>query len=198
MDDDTPQDAYIDFPGMIDHAMREVVRQSLLIAESEGLPGDHHFFISFKTDFPGVQISEALKSRYPGEMTIVLQHQFWDLKVEDDFFSVTLSFNNVPEKLVVPFLALTAFADPSVKFGLQFHTMIDEELLEELIENEQDLLNHLEQEGFIEIEDDEDEVEKPAASKSKKAEKGGDANVVTLDAFRKDNKKKPTPPKKKK
>lgn len=188
--DDMDHDDFIDFPGLIDHAMREVVRQALVIAEKEGLPGDHHFFLSFKTDFPGVQISDALIARHPQEMTIVLQHQFWDLKVEDDFFTVTLSFNNVPEKLVVPFIALTAFADPSVKFGLQFHAFIDEELMEELIENEQDLLDHLEREELIET----------AKSKPKKPAKGdqeSDDVVVALDAFRKSKKKPKSTDKKK-
>lgn len=112
---------FIDYPQMIDSAMREVVRDALRQVEREGLPGNHHFYISFKTRFPGVKISEALLSRYPEEMTIVVQHQYWDLKIEKEGFTVTLSFSNVPEKLIIPFNAVTAFADPSVKFGLQFH-----------------------------------------------------------------------------
>lgn len=111
----------IDYPSMIDNAMRDVVRQSLMHIERYGLPGDHHFFISFQTNFPGVSISPQLKSRYPEEITIVVQHQFWDLHINSELFSIMLSFNNIPEKLVVPFDALTAFADPSIKFGLQFH-----------------------------------------------------------------------------
>ena len=113
-------DSYIDYPQLIDTAMRSVVREVLRDASKNGLPGEHHFFISFKTEFSGVSISEQLKKRYPEEMTIVLQHQFWDFKVEDNRFQVTLSFGGVPEKLVIPYAALTAFADPSVKFGLQF------------------------------------------------------------------------------
>lgn len=111
----------IDYPGMIDSAMRGVVREALIHVDKFGLPGDHHFFISFQTTYPGVSISPQLKSRYPEEITIVIQHQFWDLKITDKQFSIMLSFNNIPEKLVVPFDALTAFADPSIKFGLQFH-----------------------------------------------------------------------------
>ena len=111
----------IDYPSMIDTAMRGVVREALLHVDKFGLPGEHHFFISFQTNFPGVSISPQLKSRYPEEITIVVQHQFWDLKITDKLFSIMLSFNNIPEKLVVPFDALTAFADPSIKFGLQFH-----------------------------------------------------------------------------
>lgn len=111
----------LDYPKMIDTAMRSVVRDALTQVARDGLPGEHHFFISFQTNFPGVSISPQLKSRYPEEITIVVQHQFWDLKITDTQFSLMLSFNNIPEKLVVPFDALTAFADPSIKFGLQFH-----------------------------------------------------------------------------
>lgn len=111
----------IDYPRLIDSAMRNVVSEALTHVQKFGLPGEHHFFISFQTDYPGVSISPQLKSRYPEEITIVVQHQFWDLKIERDHFSLMLSFNNIPEKLVVPFDALTAFADPSIKFGLQFH-----------------------------------------------------------------------------
>jgi hypothetical protein len=108
---------------MIDQAMRGVVRDVLRRVQGAGLPGEHHFYISFSTVYPGVKISEQLKSRYPQEITIVLQHQFWDFKVEEQYFTVTLSFGGVPEKLVIPFAALTAFADPSIKFGLQFQQM---------------------------------------------------------------------------
>ena len=111
----------LDYPTMIDSAMRNVVREALTTVERHGLPGDHHFFISFQTNFPGVTISPQLKARYPEEITIVVQHQFWDLHIAADHFSLMLSFNNIPEKLVVPFDALTPFADPSIKFGLQFH-----------------------------------------------------------------------------
>ena len=110
----------IQYSTLIDHAMRGVVRDILKRVLATGLPGEHHFYISFATNHPGVRISEQLKSRYPQEMTIVLQHQFWDFKVEDQFFTATLSFNGIPEKLLIPYAALTAFADPSVKFGLQF------------------------------------------------------------------------------
>lgn len=173
-------EAYIDFPGLIDQAMRNVVRKALETVAEGGLPGEHHFFISFRTDFSGVQISPSLKERHPKEMTIVLQHQFWDLKVESDKFSITLSFNNIPEKLVIPFQAMTAFADPSVKFGLQFHTFIDEELMEELLENEEDLLERLKEEDL---------AAKTGKKKSKKPAVTGE--VVTLDAFR-NKQKKPT------
>jgi len=105
---------------MVETALRGVVREALVGAAKQGLPGNHHFYVTFKTRFPGVGIADYLAARYPDEMTIVLEHQFWDLAVEDARFSVTLSFSNKPERLTIPFAAVTAFADPSVKFGLQF------------------------------------------------------------------------------
>ena len=179
-------DDYIDFPGLIDHAMRDVVRKALMIVEKNGLPGEHHFFISFKTDFPGVKISKTLRDKHTHEMTIVLQHQFWDMKVDEEKFSITLSFNNIPEHLTIPFQAMTAFADPSVKFGLQFHAFLDEDMMEELLEDEADLLEALQKE---------DEMLASEAKKAiapKKIE-GSENVVVTLDAFR----KKKSPDKKK-
>ncbi|MDE3060108.1 MAG: hypothetical protein KGJ06_03770, partial [Pseudomonadota bacterium] len=107
----------IHYPTLIDQAMRGVVRDVLKRVQSYGLPGDHHFYISFLTTHPGVRMSDQLKSRYPKEITIVLQHQFWDFRVEEQCFHVTLSFSGAPEKLTVPFAALVAFADPSIKFG---------------------------------------------------------------------------------
>lgn len=111
---------HLHYPVLIDQAMRGVVRDVLRRVQISGLPSDHHFYISYSTLHSGIKISERLREKYPKEMTIVLQHQFWDFKVEDHQFHVTLSFGGVPEKLTVPFAALTAFADPSVKFGLQF------------------------------------------------------------------------------
>jgi hypothetical protein len=101
-------------------ALRGVVRKVLSEVARTGLPGEHHFFISFATKAPGVRISSRLLDQYPEEMTIVLQHQYWDLAVTDTAFEVGLSFNNVPERLLVPFAAIKGFADPSVQFGLQF------------------------------------------------------------------------------
>lgn len=101
-------------------ALRGVIRRALKVARDEGLPGEHHFYISFRTRAPGVDISERLRSQYPDEMTIVLQHQFWNLEVREDGFSVDLTFNKIPEKLVIPYSAVQGFFDPSVQFGLQF------------------------------------------------------------------------------
>ncbi len=114
-----PQDLY-HYETMIDRALRGVVREALERASREGLRGAHHFFIGFATDMTGVTIPESLRERYPQEMTIVLQHQFWDLDVGKDRFSVTLSFNKQLERLTVPFAAVRSFADPSVNFALEF------------------------------------------------------------------------------
>ena len=103
---------------MIEAALRDVVRETLASVAQNGLPGEHHFYITFLTNFPGVEIPEYLRKQYPDEMTIVLQYQFFGLKLEDDHFSVTLSFNNVKERLVIPIEAITTFADPSVNFAL--------------------------------------------------------------------------------
>ena len=105
---------------MIEAALRDVVRETMETAARDGLPGDHHFYITFLTNFPGVKIPDYLRKQYPEEMTIVLQYQFYDLKLEDDCIHVTLSFNNIREHLVVPIDAITTFADPSVNFALQF------------------------------------------------------------------------------
>jgi hypothetical protein len=101
-------------------ALRGVVRKVLSEVARTGLPGEHHFFISFATQAPGVRVSSRLLAQYPDEMTIVLQHQYWDLTVTEHAFEVGLSFNNVPERLLVPFTAVKGFVDPSVQFGLQF------------------------------------------------------------------------------
>ena len=104
----------------IDQALRDVIRQALLYARESGLPLQHHFYITFRTGADGVEVSPRLKAQHPEEMTIVLQHQFWDLVVDKDAFAVTLKFGGKRDRLRVPFQALTAFADPAVNFGLQF------------------------------------------------------------------------------
>ena len=111
-----------DYPQMVETALRGVVREALAHTAREGLRGAHHFYVSFRTDAAGVVLPDYLLAKYPDEMTIVLQNQFWGLEVHDQDFSVTLSFQNRPEQLTIPFAAVTSFADPSVKFGLQFAT----------------------------------------------------------------------------
>ena len=109
-----------DYPQMVQTALRGVVREALVRTAREGLRGSHHFFVSFRTHVSGVVVPDYLLDKYPEEMTIILQHQFWGLEVGDKEFSVTVSFQNRPEQLTIPFAAITSFADPSVKFGLQF------------------------------------------------------------------------------
>lgn len=110
---------------LIEDALRGVVRQVLADAVEDGLPGAHHFYITFRTTHPGVEMSDRLRAQYPEDMTIVIQHQYWGLEVEETRFRVTLSFNRVQERLDIPFSAVTAFADPSVQFGLQFQPTED-------------------------------------------------------------------------
>lgn len=149
-------DSVFRYDKLVDDALKGVLRHCLSqVAKQGGLPGQHHFYITYKTRHPGVQLPAHLRERYPEEITIVLQHQFWDLTVGDDGFSVGLSFGGVQETLVVPFAAITAFADPSCKFGLQFQTEIAAP----------------------------SEPEEPQA-KSEPPKDGG-AKVVALDAFRK-------------
>lgn len=155
------------YPILIDQAMRGVVRDVLKRVQADGLPGEHHFYISYNTNYPGVKISEQLKERYPQEITIVMQHQFWDFKVDEEKFQVTLSFGGVPEKLTIPFAALTAFADPSVKFGLQFQSMQFDEM------------------NMVEIEgEDITEIGDVGESALDTPNDGAD-KIISLDSFRK-------------
>ncbi|MBL0898715.1 MAG: hypothetical protein IBJ17_08475 [Reyranella sp.] len=108
------------YDALVDDALRSVVRRVLLQVAEKGLPASHHFYISFRSTDPGVELPEYLRAKYPEEMTIVLQHQYWDLIVNDTWFEVTVSFNKQQERIKVPFAALSAFVDPSVRFGLQF------------------------------------------------------------------------------
>ncbi len=110
----------IDYEALQQDALRGIVRAALQQIAKTGLPGEHHFYVSFSTQAPGAILSKRLKEKYPTEMTIVLQHRFWDLIVSEERFEVKLSFDGVPERLVVPFSAIKVFIDPSVHFGLQF------------------------------------------------------------------------------
>jgi len=115
---------WLRYDRMVEDALRGVVRRALTEIASSGLPGDHHFYLTFRTIEPGVHIAPALRGQYPKEMTIVLQHQFWGLEVNEEHFAVTLSFGGKHERLVVPYRAIVSFADPSVKFGLQFESAV--------------------------------------------------------------------------
>lgn len=118
----------IRYDKLVESALRGVIRNALTQVEHDGgLPGEHHFYITFETNHDGVEIPEYLKSQYQNEMTIVLQYQFLGLRVEEDVFGVTLSFNGKHERLVVPYAAITTFADPAVNFALQFQVMGQED-----------------------------------------------------------------------
>ncbi len=153
-----------------EEALRAVVVRALAHVGAEGMPGDHHFYISFRTDRPGVAVPQRLLSQYPHEMTIVLQHQFWDLTIDEPggWFSVGLSFGGVPTTLTVPFIAVTAFADPQVQFGLRFRAPEEEAANDE-------------------AGDPSEAAEAgPEADVEPKSDPDGEApQVVSLDAFRK-------------
>ena len=126
---DTPPDSLIPYDEIVQEALRAVVGRVLgqVMAEG-GLPGAHHFYITFKTRAAGVDIPKHLLERFPDEMTIVLQNKFWDLKVSEDRFEVGLSFNQMPAKLLIPFAAVTGFVDPAVNFALQFQAQAVDDL----------------------------------------------------------------------
>ena len=112
--------ATFDYPRLLQRALRTLVREVLTVTAGEGLPGDHHFYLSLRTDRADVNVPPFLRQRYPEEMTIVLQNQFWDLQVDDEGFAVTLRFDGMPARLEVPFDAVVAFFDPTAQFGLRF------------------------------------------------------------------------------
>ena len=147
----------IDYGNLMHRAMRGLIQSVLTEVAEKGLPGAHHFFITFDTTHPDVQIADWLKERYPTEMTVVIQHWYENLLVTDEGFSITLNFGNNPEPMVIPFDALRTFVDPSVEFGLRFETQ----------EHDED-----EDEDDLEIEVEEEPVRQ-------------DAEIVSLDQFRK-------------
>ncbi|MCJ2179730.1 SspB family protein [Novosphingobium album (ex Hu et al. 2023)] len=159
---DTPPDSLIPYDEIVQEALRAVVGRVLGQVEASNgtLPGNHHFYITFKTNAPGVDIPAELKARFPDDMTIVLQNKFWDLIVSDQGFSVGLSFNQIPAKLNVPFSAITAFVDPAVDFGLQFQAIGD---------NEDELSSHA----------GNDETDRDLAARVTPSEDG--SNVVSVD-----------------
>jgi hypothetical protein len=156
------------------NALRGVVRDALRKVQKTGLPGDHHFYIAFNTRFPGVILSERIAARYPREMTVVLQHQFWNLVVTEELFEVELSFDNIPEKLVVPFNSVKGFLDPSVQFGLQFEVV--------QADGQTEGAQKSVAEGKLSLEAGE---ESATADGEKPDSESDEAKVVSLDAFRK-------------
>ena len=172
---------HLDYPQMIAEALRGVARQALEQVSMEGLPGDHHFYLSFHTRAEGVRVPPFLRDQYPDEMTVVLQNQFWDLVVDDEAFSVTLTFGGKRHSIYVPFSALTAFTDPAAQVGLRFEPLAEEG------------------EGDGAEEADEEESEATEANRFEAGESGEDGGdegpdepdpgapgrVVSIDRFRK-------------
>ena len=154
-------DQALDYGRLVEHALRQVVRDALQVVATQGLPGKHHLYITFRTDHPGVALAGDLHARYPTEMTIVLQHEFWGLEVDDDRFSVLLKFGGAPRRLEIPFEAVSVFADPSVEFGLQFGAAAVASAVQR------------------------DAAAEPPAAAAEPATETGSAQVVTLDRFRK-------------
>jgi uncharacterized protein len=156
---------FMHYKELMDRALRSVVREALLRVKKSGLPGSHHMYVTFRTKAAGVELADRLRERFPDDMTIVLQHQFWGLDVQDDKFEVTLSFNKLHERLVIPFAAITSFVDPAVQFGLQFVPTVAAPARAAKVEGGE---------------------KKPVpASASDPEEKPKTGQVVTLDAFRK-------------
>lgn len=154
----------IDYGNLMHRAMRTLIRQVLDDVAAAGLPGDHHFFITFDTQHPDVELADWLSDRYPEEMTVVVQHWFENLQVTDDGFSITLNFGDKPEPLYIPYDAIRTFVDPSVEFGLRFETQESDDPDDGAREPEAPM-----------VEDAEDDGDAPAR----------DAEVVSLDSFRK-------------
>lgn len=173
---------------LVQDAMRDVVRRIITEVAKTGLPGEHHFYVTFDINHPGVRVSSRLREQYPQDMTIVLQHQFWDLSTTEHAFEVGLSFNNVPERLLVPYRAVKAFADPSVNFGLKFElAMAEEAEVTEMGELSQDdapkpLPLPTSQDTGSDAGADPDARPDEAEEGSEKEQRG---EVVSLDAFRK-------------
>jgi hypothetical protein len=180
-------DDQIRYDILVQDALRSMVRGVLGdVARAKALPGEHHFFITFDTTAEGVRMSSRLRAQYPQEMTVVLQHQFWDMKVTDDAFEVGLSFGGVPEKLTVPFVAIRTFADPSVQFTLQFETLVetadfDEEAAAETTGNNDRKAPSGAKSSVPSVASAEASAEKVSDHPDSK----GGAEVVRLDRFRK-------------
>jgi uncharacterized protein len=177
----------IDYASLVEKALLRVVHDVLGMVAEHGLPGRHHLYITFRSDHPGVVMDDTLRARYPNEMTIVLQHEFWGLAVFDDRFTVTLSFSGLPQRLEIPIDAVTVFADPSVEFGLQFTRTaapVDQASTPEPVAKLPPAAEKPKQGGLrlapVPAKSESAGREPAASSKGKGADK-----VVTLDRFRK-------------
>ena len=154
------EEGQIDYQQIAREALRDVVRRVLARTAAEGLPGEHHFYLTFDTHHPGVELSESIRNVYPNEMTIVLQHQFWDLEVDEESFAVTLRFGGAKQRVSVPFAALKTFVDPAAEFGLNL------ELVDEQVEEDP-------------------QTKDTVATEQEKLDTSGGGDVVSIDRFRK-------------
>lgn len=201
-EEEQPEDL-IRYDVLTQEALRDVIRKVLEEVASSGLPGEHHFFITFRTDHPSVRLSARMRERYPEEMTIVIQHSFWDLKITETYFEIDLSFDDILERLRVPFSSLKGFFDPHVKFGVQF----DADYLEAANADIEVVLESSDDDGEVEnlpqvaqTRDMTKSAKKPKAKKKKDATKEDNskdasettstdnaegAEIVSLDQFRK-------------
>lgn len=160
-------ESLIPYEDYVQAALRGVVARILKGVDPAGLPGNHHFYIAFRTRYPGVVVPKSLLEKYPDEMTIVLQNRFWDLQVHEDYFEVGLSFNQTPTKIVVPFNALIGFVDPAVNFGLQFQPP------------------EIEAAATIEVAPEPEPADTVSGEAATPAGDEPATNVITLDRFRK-------------
>lgn len=174
----------MDYARMVEKAWRSVVKDALSETIENGLTGAHHFYITFITRFPGVELPDHLLARFPNDITIVLQHQFWDLEVDDGGFSVSLQFNNVLTRIVVPFSALTSFADPSADFALQFHPVLPEGFQLQTIDGNMETISTPSEDEDTPDADIEAE-DAPVTEDSDEDDAPKTGEVVSLDAFRK-------------
>lgn len=185
---------------LVQDALKGVVKKVLGDAARHGLQGDHHFYVSFLTGHPGVHLSSRLREKYPQEMTIIIQHQFWDMNVGDNAFEIGLSFSNIPERLHIPYDALTGFFDPSVQFGLKFNSAeeeegsdgpipLDTEFARKSRENAQRAAEQTDNETILTASEASKNDAAPETDEDSKNKKQGKehsgADVVSLDAFRK-------------
>ena len=176
MTNDDKSQTGLNYELLVEDALRSVVRSSLRIVENIGLPGETHFYISFITSYDGVELDESLRVKHPDQMTIVIQHQYTDLQVSDDYFSITLFFGGKPSPMIIPFQAVTSFNDPSVGFGLQFGMLDDDDEDSQSVDNASNA-------AVAKTHKDDDNSEH--GSKNAEPDNEKTADVVSLDTFRK-------------
>ena len=177
MTNDDNSQTGLNYEMLVEDALRSVVRSSLRIVENIGLPGETHFYISFITSYDGVELDESLRAKHPEQMTIVIQHQYADLQVSDDHFSITLFFSGKPSPMIIPFQAVTSFNDPSVGFGLQFG-MLDED-------DDDDMLSVNDASNGTPAKTCDDDNASKHDGKDAEIDDEKIAKVVSLDTFRK-------------